>query len=417
MIYPKAQSVHPGEQLIIPDPQSAPTPPSATAPNVTSPNSQPATSILADPPPEANASNFVTQDELNQQLLQLSNSLTTKLQSAATTTVPAYVAANGNPIIPYAGANASPNFSDLTASEIPALNYFPSTSTISIAYGGTGLSNSPTFGQLLLGNGNGGYSLVSTSSLGIVSGGSGTVGSGTQGQFAFYNAAGTTLTATSSLFLSQSGSVSIGTTTPSSNALFSVGTSTSLLYVDNNTGAVDIGSTNASVAPFYVAGKYSSSVVATTAPAGGEGSIVIQGSYVYSVNANNDTFEISDISNPANPVLLATTTPFGVGSACIMGLSVLARYAYVTSDCQSQTAIYDISNPSNPVLLSVIPNENYPTFQTVQGKYLYEGEDPVIFYDISDPHNPAIVFDKPPVPSPPATRLSPRCPLAAIYTL
>ena len=45
-------------------------------------------------------------------------------------------------------------------------------------------------------------------------GGSGTVSSGTQGQFAFYNAAGTTLTATSSLFLAQSGNIGIGTTTP-----------------------------------------------------------------------------------------------------------------------------------------------------------------------------------------------------------
>jgi hypothetical protein len=44
--------------------------------------------------------------------------------------------------------------------------------------------------------------------------GSGTVGSGTQGQFAFYNAAGTTLTATSSLFIAQSGNIGIGTTQP-----------------------------------------------------------------------------------------------------------------------------------------------------------------------------------------------------------
>jgi LysM repeat protein len=304
--------LHPGEQLIIPNPQTAPATSSATASTAMSENSQSATPILADPP-QTNSSNFVTRDELNQQLLQLSNSLTTKLDSATTTSVPEYVASDGNPIVPYAGANAGVNFSDLTASDIPALNYFPSTSTISIAFGGTGLSNSPTFGQLLLGNGNGGYSLVSTSSLGITvgggggtsnvstssqntwsalqffaagasttqlsvftgalfgatatssfnsagaltlatplavnsggtgtstapaanrlllsdangnweyiatsslgisGGGSGTVGSGTQGQFAFYNAAGTTLTATSSLFISQSGNIGIGTTSP-----------------------------------------------------------------------------------------------------------------------------------------------------------------------------------------------------------
>ena len=46
-------------------------------------------------------------------------------------------------------------------------------------------------------------------------GGSGTVSSGTQGQFAFYNAAGTTLTATSTLFLAQNGYLGIGSASPS----------------------------------------------------------------------------------------------------------------------------------------------------------------------------------------------------------
>jgi hypothetical protein len=61
---------------------------------------------------------------------------------------------------------------NLTASEIPALNYFPSTSTVSVSYGGAGTTNTPTFGQLLLGNGNGSYNFVATSSLGILSGSS-----------------------------------------------------------------------------------------------------------------------------------------------------------------------------------------------------------------------------------------------------
>ena len=78
---------------------------------------------------------------------------------------------------PFAAANAINNLSNvtitnanLTASEIPALNYFPSTSTVSVSYGGTGTSIAPTYGQLLLGNGSGGYNLTATSSLGIVSG-------------------------------------------------------------------------------------------------------------------------------------------------------------------------------------------------------------------------------------------------------
>jgi hypothetical protein len=43
------------------------------------------------------------------------------------------------------------------------------TSSISIAFGGTGTSTAPTYGQVLLGNAVGGYDLVATSSLGITS--------------------------------------------------------------------------------------------------------------------------------------------------------------------------------------------------------------------------------------------------------
>jgi hypothetical protein len=75
-------------------------------------------------------SNFVTQDELSGQLQQLSNSLTAKFSAPTASFVPEYVAANGNAAIPYAGANAIDNLSNvtitnanLTASEIPALDY------------------------------------------------------------------------------------------------------------------------------------------------------------------------------------------------------------------------------------------------------------------------------------------------------
>lgn len=42
-----------------------------------------------------------------------------------------------------------------------------STSTLSISYGGTGLSTAPSYGQLLLGQTNGTYALTATSSLGL----------------------------------------------------------------------------------------------------------------------------------------------------------------------------------------------------------------------------------------------------------
>ena len=154
--------------------------PTTVSQNVTSTESRPTlASILSSPTPAFNASSFVTQSELGNLLLTLRNSLAGQFSAGQTAIPPQNVAADGNGAIPYAAENDIGNLSNvtitnanLTAAEIPALNYFPSTSTISITYGGTGISSLPTFGQLLLGNGSGGYNLVSTSSLGIVAGSS-----------------------------------------------------------------------------------------------------------------------------------------------------------------------------------------------------------------------------------------------------
>lgn len=85
------------------------------------------------------------------------------------------------------------------------------TGILSVARGGTGLSNLPTYGQLLIGNGSGGYIQVSTSSLGLVD----LETSGLVGQIPFFNSAGDTLTATSVIYIdTATGFVGIATTTP-----------------------------------------------------------------------------------------------------------------------------------------------------------------------------------------------------------
>ena len=151
---------------------------------------QPIIEQVAGSEPLASAS-FVTQDELNSQLLQLSNALNTKLTAPATSSIPQNVAADGNSFIPYVPvvppinnlSGVTITNANLTASEIPALNYFPATDTVSVSYGGTGLSSTPSYGQLLLGNGTGGYALVATSSLGIAGGAGNAGGADTQVQF------------------------------------------------------------------------------------------------------------------------------------------------------------------------------------------------------------------------------------------
>lgn len=86
--------------------------------------------------PFSSTPNFVTQEELNAQLLLLANALTAKFSAPATSPVPQYIAAGGNNENPFAAASAINNLSNvtitnanLTASEIPtdivASNYLP----------------------------------------------------------------------------------------------------------------------------------------------------------------------------------------------------------------------------------------------------------------------------------------------------
>lgn len=78
--------------------------------------------------------------------------------------------------------------------------------------GGTGTSTPPVYGQVLVGNAGGTYTLMATSTLGITGGGSGITG--TQGQNVIISPAGTEV-ATSSLFTVPNGNIAIGTTTAS----------------------------------------------------------------------------------------------------------------------------------------------------------------------------------------------------------
>jgi hypothetical protein len=119
------------------------------------------------------------------------------------------------------------------------------TGILPIANGGTGTSTTPTYGQILVGNANGGYDLTATSSLGIVGSGSaqwttngsnisytvGNVGVGTSSPWANLSVAGTSLgtspaftvsTSTASatstaLIVDSSGRLGIGTTSPFAN--------------------------------------------------------------------------------------------------------------------------------------------------------------------------------------------------------
>ncbi len=102
---------------------------SASSASSIPPASQTAT-LLTNPSLQFDTANFVTQDELNSQLLQLTNTLTQKFSPPATSSVPQYVAADGNPTAPYTPivppinnlsnvTITNPTFSGVTTSNIP----------------------------------------------------------------------------------------------------------------------------------------------------------------------------------------------------------------------------------------------------------------------------------------------------------
>jgi hypothetical protein len=82
------------------------------------------------------------------------------------------------------------------------------TGVLGITNGGTGTSTAPTYGQVLVGNASGGYTLLATSSLGIAGGVSLT---GTTGQLAYFSGNNTAV-GTSSVSLTPSGGLSIQST-------------------------------------------------------------------------------------------------------------------------------------------------------------------------------------------------------------
>jgi hypothetical protein len=182
---------------------------------------------------------YVTQEELTAQL----NDLRSLIYQIAATSSSAFtdpqIAANGDGV--YYGDAAAPvtqlsnvtvsGISGLTASDIPPLNYFPATSTISIAFGGTGTSTGPAANELMLSDANGNWEYVATSSLGISSG---VTLTGTAGEVAYFGGTNSAV-GTSSLSIAQSGNVGVGTTSPS--ALFTVdsnSTTGTILRMSNN---------------------------------------------------------------------------------------------------------------------------------------------------------------------------------------
>jgi len=177
----------------------------ASSERQSSPTDTPA--IAVQPAPAAILSDYVTQDELAVQFQEAANDLRGLIyqNESAPNSLPATGGNFNNIAITSAIDRLSGTtlndvtvhgVSGLAAADIPVLNYFPATSTVSVSYGGTGTSTPPLANQLLLSDAEGNWEYVATSSLGISGGASPWTTGG--GNISF-----------------GSGNVGIGTTSPS----------------------------------------------------------------------------------------------------------------------------------------------------------------------------------------------------------
>ncbi|MDE1946204.1 MAG: hypothetical protein KGH93_03365, partial [Patescibacteria group bacterium] len=121
--------------------------------------------------------------------------------------------------------------------------------------------------------------------------------------------------------------------------------------------------------------------IATTT-AGGASSIGLakSGHYVYVVNNGELDHNIAafDVSNPSAPQLLSTTTTMGTstGANSYPGkIAISGKYAYVTvgglSDALNIINTFDLSNPAKPVLVATTTVDSAPQAIAVSGKYAY----------------------------------------------
>jgi hypothetical protein len=130
----------------------------------------------------------------------------------------------------------------------------------------------------------------------------------------------------------------------------------------------------------------------------------VSGKYAYAIsyvdnssisNSSAGILSIVDVSNPASPTMVGSTS---TGTAGVHGadIKVVGNYAYVSgqSIAQSYVLVFDVSNPASPHLLSSLPAGHSPQGLDVEGNFWYQtiydndityGVPALDIYNISNP--------------------------------
>jgi hypothetical protein len=136
----------------------------------------------------------------------------------------------------------------------------------------------------------------------------------------------------------------------------------------------------------------------------------IQGNYAYVLGDNGNQgsgstaaqFYVVDITHPAGPTVVSTTSITGFINYGQSGIRVQGQYVYLVSSTGTPSTnllqIYDVSNPHAPTFVGSVPVPLYGFGLWVSGQYAYvisyvgvNSLSTLVVVDISNPASPTIV--------------------------
>jgi hypothetical protein len=140
--------------------------------------------------------------------------------------------------------------------------------------------------------------------------------------------------------------------------------------VNGCTATTNIGvGTAAPFTQFVVSGKLPTSASGSVATGATPQNVTVQGRYAYVVNYTANTLQIIDVSNPAAPTTISTTTTGASSNPYYV--AVQGRYAYVVNATANTLKIFDVSNPTAPTSVGSVATGAAPDFVVVVGSYAY----------------------------------------------
>ena len=157
---------------------------------------------------------------------------------------------------------------------------------------------------------------------------------------------------------------------------------------DNANANVTIGSNGTATGQLYVGGSVPTAAIGTAVTGTNPIFVYVQGKYAY-VSTYNGLFQILNISNPANPVIIGSITI--TGAPILDSIYVSGSYAYVTNKGSGSLLIFNVSNPANPVSIGSVATGLLPDSVYVQGSYAYvtnSGANSLQVFNVSNPASP-----------------------------